>query len=80
MDLAKTEKIKMQTKSANISKLKKNKNKKERKPINFWKQGLVFRMRRLNYADIKLTLGVTMMLPSFLSKRLLAQAEVAREQ
>lgn len=78
MDLAKTEKIKMQTKSVNISKLKKNK--KERKPINFWKQGLIFRMRRLNYADIKLTLGMKMVLPSCLSKLCLAQTKVAREQ
>lgn len=69
----------MQTKSVNISKLK-NKNKKERKPINFWKQSLAFRMKRLNYADIKLTLGMKMALPSCLSKLRLAQAKVAREQ
>lgn len=37
----------MQGKSVNISKLKKNKNKKERKPINFWKHGLVFRMQEI---------------------------------
>lgn len=82
MDLAKTEKIKMQTKSVNISKFKKKKrkNKEERKPINFWNQGLVFRMRRLNYADIKLALGMKMVLPSCLSKLCLAQTKVAREQ
>ena len=81
MDLAKTEKIKMQTKSVNISKLKKKKkNKEERKPINFWNQGLVFRMWRLNYADIKLALGMKMVLPSCLSELCLAQTKVARDQ
>ena len=56
------------------------KNKEERKPINFWKQGLVFRMRRLNYADIKLALGMKMVLPSCLAELHLAQTKVAREQ
>ena len=80
MDLAKIEKIKMQAKSVNISKLKKIKTKKKENQLTSGNRVWYLECRRLNYADIKLTLGMKMVLPSCLSKPRLVQANVSREQ
>lgn len=68
----------MQTKSVNISKLKKIKTKRKNQLTSG--NSLVFRMKRLNYADIKLILGMKMVLHSCLSKLYFAQAKIVRAQ